>query len=62
MKEQQILERLQRMENTIKILYEINEVVEEYNEDLAIQIVVKLESLSFNLNRINKLMKGDNNI
>ena len=52
MKQQLIEERLQRMENTVKMLKHFNEEVKEYDEDLATMIIVRLESLEYNINKI----------
>jgi hypothetical protein len=52
MKKQLIEERLQRMENNVKMLKHFNEEVKEYDEDLATMIIVRLESLEYNINKI----------
>ena len=52
MKQQLIEERLQRMENNVKMLKHFNEEVKEYDEDLATMIIVRLESLEYNINKI----------
>lgn len=52
MKQQLIEERLQRMENTVKMLKHFNEEVKEYDEDLDTMIIVRLESLEYNINKI----------
>lgn len=58
MKKQLIEERLQRMENNIKMLKQFNEEVKEYDEDLATMIIVRLESLEYNINKIRLLERS----